>query len=197
MESNYNFSHEAGSENILEEGPSDGQTENNAAVKKGKRADRSCLLCHRRKIRCDKKSPCSSCARQRVLCCYPGLESTPRRPQKTTISDVAERLAQLERTVRAISSTDFKPHNSNEDDKYTVNTPLENLPVADEGAPLSGVLVQSGDSSRYFNEVLLSRVLEEVLIDFLAKHNKALLTKKSGERIAIGIGEFGQRKPPR
>jgi hypothetical protein len=43
---------------------------------------RSCLTCHQCKIRCDKRSPCSNCVRNDVLCCYPEVEQRRRRPQK-------------------------------------------------------------------------------------------------------------------
>jgi hypothetical protein len=69
-----------------------------------KRMERSCLMYHQRKIRCDKRSPCSHYVKADLLCCYPGPEWATRRPHKTTIADVAARVAQLERIITAISS---------------------------------------------------------------------------------------------
>ncbi|KAL4781314.1 fungal-specific transcription factor domain-containing protein [Aspergillus varians] len=126
------------------------------------RIERSCLLCHRRKIRCDKKSPCSACTRMGVLCCYPGPEKAPRRPHKTTISDVSARVARLERTVRALSHD--SAHYDSHDPSIPVAQASPGTPTAAGGSPghaSGGVLVRGKYSSHYFDEILLSRVLEE------------------------------------
>ncbi|KAG4444018.1 hypothetical protein IFR05_000478 [Cadophora sp. M221] len=127
-----------------------------------KRLNRSCILCHQRKIRCDKKSPCGNCTRADVLCCFPKPEQPVRRPHKTTIADVSSRLARLERTIQALAKE--SPRNG------CADTPLPN-PVEDFDTPLrhdqleraaSEKRLINGDcSSRYFNESFLSRILEE------------------------------------
>ncbi|CAK7264707.1 hypothetical protein SEPCBS119000_001131 [Sporothrix epigloea] len=68
-------------------------------------AERSCILCHRRKVKCDKTVPCANCVRSGVLCCYPSNKRAPRQP-KTTIADIASRLMQLERTIVAVAGGD-------------------------------------------------------------------------------------------
>lgn len=134
-------------------------------TQRSNRIERSCLRCHQRKVRCDKKSPCASCTRIGVPCLYPGPDSTFRRPNKTTISDVSERLARLERTVQALAH-DFQSHNGNDQSTVTTGVSPNQLSPAEEstaGESSNGVLINGGYSSRYFNETLLSRVLEEVL----------------------------------
>lgn len=127
------------------------------------RSIRSCLRCHQRKVRCDKTSPCSSCTRMGVFCSYPGPDPPPRRPHKTTIADVSARLARLEKRVDAMA------HGSQHTDDESQSTTTARSPehsVAEEPtlteSSSNGVLVNGGHSSRYFNEILLSRVLEEV-----------------------------------
>ncbi|KAH7020745.1 uncharacterized protein B0I36DRAFT_333107 [Microdochium trichocladiopsis] len=73
-------------------------------------ASRSCMPCHQRKVRCDKKTPCSACIRGKHRCAYPGNGSgnddgtqRPRKP-KSTIADIAGRLQQLEGTLVSLSS---------------------------------------------------------------------------------------------
>jgi hypothetical protein len=130
-------------------------------ARRPKKVERSCILCHRRKIRCDKKLPCSTCTRTGVLCCYPA-EPPVRRPRKTTIADVAERLVRLERTLVAISSSSDShteagtPSESTGQSKHEGGDGGENVSVTEE------FLFQNGDSGRYINEILISRVLEEV-----------------------------------
>ncbi|ERT03289.1 hypothetical protein HMPREF1624_01596 [Sporothrix schenckii ATCC 58251] len=67
--------------------------------------ERSCIVCHRRKVRCDKTMPCAGCVRSGVLCCYPSNKRAPRQ-SKTTIADIASRLVQLERTIVAVAGGD-------------------------------------------------------------------------------------------
>jgi hypothetical protein len=87
---------------IDEGGASDSPTA--SLMARHKRMERSCMICHQRKIRCDKRSPGSHCVKADLLCCYPGPERASRRPHKTTITDVAARVAQLKRIITAISS---------------------------------------------------------------------------------------------
>ena len=136
---------------------------------KQKRLDRSCVLCHQRKIRCDKKLPCRNCSRVDVLCYYPEPEQTVRRPQKTTIADVSARLARLERTISALSNDpsfnqEVTPSGPLATEDFNSTDPIGSLASGASGASGEEKLVQGDYSSRYFNEALLSRVLEEVRI---------------------------------
>ncbi|KAG4434412.1 hypothetical protein IFR05_010108 [Cadophora sp. M221] len=131
---------------------------------KHKRLERSCVLCHRRKIRCDKKAPCRNCIRADVLCYYPEPEQSVRRAPKTTIADVSARLARLERTISAIFNDPGVGQDANPPsgrrvienfNSLEINTPSVDSAASDEK------LVQGDTSSRYYNEALISRVLEE------------------------------------
>jgi hypothetical protein len=136
-------------------------------ARRSKKLERSCILCHRRKIKCDKKSPCATCTKTGVLCCYPTASEQPvRRQRKTTIADVAERLVRLERTLVAISSSDAAA-----DAQMETGTPAQSVETRAPGVSdgeggrqsvMEEFLLQNGDSSRYMNEILISRVLEEV-----------------------------------
>ena len=39
---------------------------------------RSCAICRRRKVRCDKQSPCSNCRRANIACVFPSTDRPPR-----------------------------------------------------------------------------------------------------------------------
>ncbi|KAH7131115.1 hypothetical protein EDB81DRAFT_807945 [Dactylonectria macrodidyma] len=75
----------------------------------GRRTERSCVICHRRKVRCDKQSPCSQCSRGGYSCLYPQPGPAVRRVRKTTITDVASRISDLERTLVAVSRDSQDP----------------------------------------------------------------------------------------
>lgn len=129
---------------------------------KQKRLDRSCVLCHQRKIRCDKQSPCGNCARGDVLCHYPEAEQFVRRPQKTTIADVSVRLARLERTIATMRKGPAGKQTSQSPESVvdfnSLSTGISTVP----GTPRDEKLIQQNGTSRYFNESLLSHILEEV-----------------------------------
>lgn len=128
--------------------------------------ERSCITCHQRKIRCDKKSPCANCARHDLFCCYPEPERAGRRPPKTTIADVATRVSRLERTITAL--TKELPRDTTRGLNSSTTPPPEDRSQKKnhpgDAGPAQEILLQDGDSSRYVNEYLLSRVLDEVII---------------------------------
>jgi hypothetical protein len=57
---------------------------------------RSCVTCRRRKVKCDKKHPCSNCAKARIQCIFPSPGRAPRKPKKPADTDLADRLRRLE-----------------------------------------------------------------------------------------------------
>lgn len=83
---------------------------------------RSCVVCRSRKVRCDKKSPCSNCIRANIACVLPSTNRPPRwarRLQHSThnavageksaqaaepaTSEVLEKLKNLENLVKELS----------------------------------------------------------------------------------------------
>ncbi|KAM0456942.1 hypothetical protein ACHAPV_006917 [Trichoderma viride] len=107
-----------------------------------RRPDRSCILCHRRKIRCDRQTPCLACVRARLTCTYPSSDRPVRRVRKATIADVASRISDLEKTIVAAS--------------------IDQGGAEPQELPSEEVLIRNGTSSQYFNELLISRVIEEL-----------------------------------
>jgi hypothetical protein len=72
-------------------------------------AARSCVTCRKRKVKCDKKEPCSNCTRAGCECIFPAPGRAPRRPRvggKGTSDREAEllkRLRRLEGVVEELS----------------------------------------------------------------------------------------------
>lgn len=124
--------------------------------------DRSCVLCNRRKVRCDRRSPCSACLRGGRQCVFPDASDQSRRrgrPRKTTIADVASRVSDLERSIVSSSSPRLDrtvpTRSSNGSQRYAMRR-HENSPAAGE------ILVQNGTSSQYVNEIVMSEMIEAV-----------------------------------
>ncbi|KAJ5301434.1 hypothetical protein PENANT_c009G00631 [Penicillium antarcticum] len=138
--------------------------------------ERSCLRCHERKLKCDKSTPCSRCVRQNTACQYPGPSRVKRQPPKKSMTDVAARLEQLERSIAAMvnerpcaptdSSLDIKSDltggTGNSASSTTSTSTLPSIVKSDVQAkskpPDQGFLSKDG---RYINEPLLSRVLDK------------------------------------
>lgn len=80
---------------------------------------RSCVTCRRRKVRCDKRMPCTNCRRGHIQCIFPAPGRAPRRPRPRNPaaahpapqvggshrreSELLERLRKLEGIVEELS----------------------------------------------------------------------------------------------
>ncbi|EHK18593.1 uncharacterized protein TRIVIDRAFT_124741, partial [Trichoderma virens Gv29-8] len=136
-----------------------------------RKPDRSCVLCHRRKIRCDRQTPCLACVRARLTCTYPASDKPVRRVRKATIADVASRISDLEKTIVAASIDQGSTARRSLPPHAHISAPVGlpvSLPVSPHESPQEPqeipseeVLIRNGTSSQYFNELLISKVIEE------------------------------------
>lgn len=65
---------------------------------------RSCVTCRRRKVKCDKKQPCSNCARAKIECIFPGPGRAPRKSRKPADGELMDRLRRLEGVVQSLNA---------------------------------------------------------------------------------------------
>ncbi|KAL9032970.1 MAG: hypothetical protein Q9214_007732, partial [Letrouitia sp. 1 TL-2023] len=63
---------------------------------------RSCITCRKRKVRCDKRHPCSNCNKAAIECIFPGPGRAPRRSRKPTDTELMARLKKLEGVVQSL-----------------------------------------------------------------------------------------------
>ena len=125
---------------------------------------RSCAVCHRRKVRCDKKIPCSQCVRSEFACSYPSPAASPARRMKTTrINDVASRIAQMEETINSLNFAQLSSQHTASASPLTPAKSVPSPPGASAGAR-EGLLFNKGTTSHYVKEVLLTRTIEQVEI---------------------------------
>lgn len=66
----------------------------------GKR--RSCLMCSRRKVKCDKQKPCTSCAKSGIECVFPITATNRTRAEMAP--ELAEMLQRLEKAVQTLGN---------------------------------------------------------------------------------------------
>lgn len=62
---------------------------------------RSCVTCRRRKVKCDKRVPCSNCTKAQTQCVFPAPGRAPRRPREGA-KPVSEREALLLKRLRRL-----------------------------------------------------------------------------------------------
>ncbi|KAF5586036.1 hypothetical protein FPCIR_8056 [Fusarium pseudocircinatum] len=112
-----------------------------------------------------------ACVRSGFECSYPPAGPPARRAKKTTINDVASRISQMEKTIEAFKAgQDGSPQPTVSAGSVTsansVPTPASTAtdPETRERVRGSreGLLLNKGTSSHYVNEVLFSRVIEQV-----------------------------------
>jgi hypothetical protein len=65
---------------------------------------RSCITCRRRKVKCDKKQPCSNCVRAKINCIFPGPGRAPRKSRKPPDAELLDRLRRLEGVVSSLNA---------------------------------------------------------------------------------------------
>lgn len=95
---------------------------------------------------------------------YPDPQQNPPRHARTTVSDIDSRLARLERTLTAISNEKASQERNSQSilGKHIADDPLPPAVNHEEAwVDRKGTLIQHGESSVYFNEVLITNLLEE------------------------------------
>lgn len=63
---------------------------------------RSCGTCRRRKVRCNKESPCSNCVKSGAECVFPSPGRAPRRSKGSSNTQLHSRLKRLENVIESI-----------------------------------------------------------------------------------------------
>lgn len=136
---------------------------------------RSCYNCHRKKIRCNKEDPCSACVRAGKPCGYPPLGPRTRRTKKTIMADMVSRIASLEKSLAEAREAKSNPTPfSSESTNPAISVPQATTYRPEKVIQRSGedIVVQMGSSSQYFNEVILSKVIQDVsFTDAINSHN--------------------------
>jgi Fungal Zn(2)-Cys(6) binuclear cluster domain len=67
---------------------------------------RSCVTCRRRKVRCNKREPCSNCVKAGIECIFPGPGRAPRKSRRPPDVELLSRLRRLEGVVESLGGTD-------------------------------------------------------------------------------------------
>ncbi|KAI0540721.1 fungal-specific transcription factor domain-containing protein [Xylaria digitata] len=138
---------------------------------------RSCVLCRQRKVKCDRRQPCSNCIRAGANCVHPpGAGRAAKRPRPAVDAKVLDRLSQLEKTIRRLQ----QQAKGREADSHIVSESISHhaLPIGSqtresrslvddagqetEAAPELGRLVVEESQSRYVSNVMWADLTESI-----------------------------------
>ncbi|KAL5430514.1 hypothetical protein PMIN06_012527 [Paraphaeosphaeria minitans] len=98
---------------------------------------RSCVTCRRRKVKCDKKQPCSNCARAKTECVFPGPGRAPRKSRKPADGELMERLRRLEGVVLNLNAQ-VEEHEQQDAEREKNGNAVAGCPLGDAGVEQGG-----------------------------------------------------------
>ncbi|KAI0466407.1 fungal-specific transcription factor domain-containing protein [Xylaria cf. heliscus] len=129
---------------------------------------RSCVLCRQRKVKCDRRQPCSNCLRAGANCVHPpGAGRAAKRPRQAVDVKVLDRLSQLETTIRRLQQQtkdrDAEAHITSEltpatESRALVDDESQETDVATE----LGRLVVEESQSRYVSNIMWADLTESI-----------------------------------
>ncbi|KAI0100334.1 fungal-specific transcription factor domain-containing protein [Nemania sp. FL0031] len=129
---------------------------------------RSCVLCRQRKVKCDRRQPCSNCVRSGANCVHPpGAGRAAKRPRQAADAKVLDRLSQLETTIRRLQ----QQAKGREAESYTTSGSVpahESSDAVDDTeqgtglTPELGRLVVEESQSRYVSNVMWADLTESI-----------------------------------
>ena len=67
-------------------------------------SSRSCVTCRRRKVRCNKRTPCSNCTKAGIECIFPPPGRAPRKSRRPPDAELLSRLRRLEGVIDHLRS---------------------------------------------------------------------------------------------
>jgi ABC-type molybdenum transport system ATPase subunit/photorepair protein PhrA len=121
-----------------------------------------CVSCQRRKVKCDRKSPCSRCLTTGQECRQPETRRAPRRARRAVRGLVSEKLRQLEKSLDEVRAAVLSGKSEEIDET------AETAPIASEGQSQSldnslGRLIIESENSRYISSSSWANLADQVL----------------------------------
>lgn len=120
-----------------------------------------CTVCQRRKVKCDRLSPCTNCLTHGYDCTKPESRRAPRKSRRKNDSSVLDRLRQLEDTLekmRAQSALGIQQHDVPSPERMSGTGTRESAPKEED----PGHLVIQDDQSRYVSGSSWANLAEKV-----------------------------------
>lgn len=96
---------------------------------------RSCVTCRRRKVRCNKRCPCSNCTRAGIECIFPPPGRAPRKAKRPQDAELLSRLKRLEGVIEHLSEKNVGAQNTPSPPQQPQQQPPQPQPQQKEPAP--------------------------------------------------------------
>ncbi|KZF24426.1 hypothetical protein L228DRAFT_266766 [Xylona heveae TC161] len=96
---------------------------------------RSCITCRKRKVKCDKRQPCSNCTKQHIPCIFPSPGRAPRRPRHPPHGELLARLRRLEGVVQTMGGAQPEVNGKTEEKQDDEKSPLKSETGVDIANP--------------------------------------------------------------
>lgn len=138
----------------------------------------SCLTCRQRKVKCDRRNPCSNCTRAATQCSFiPPVRGKPKR-RSTPKEGLHAKLRRYEEMLKSYGA-EIEPSdhdNKNVSDVETVSEPDGQMVITDAESPgMSGgnpfafdetkiKLINKNGSSRYFDKYVSSVACSKAVV---------------------------------
>lgn len=126
---------------------------------------RSCLACHRRKVRCDRGSPCTNCSRCGFTCAYPSKEN---HGKVQTLQHISGRLERLENMIIRLSEVQGSELPATEPETQIDQEQSENIPSSSTRNLHDSweLLLNDGQGVHYVNNSNIKDLLQDVRQDY-------------------------------
>ncbi|RDW59534.1 hypothetical protein BP6252_12621 [Coleophoma cylindrospora] len=130
-----------------------------------------CTSCQRRKVRCDRRLPCTRCLTHGEECLQPDAQRAPRRSRQNQDSRIIERVRQLEASLGAVQGLVSQHYNVGRE-AQPLSSPSQ--PRLDQLDDSHGRLVVDNERSRYISGSAWANLADEVCDLKLLLNNSTL-----------------------
>ncbi|PLB53696.1 hypothetical protein P170DRAFT_2424 [Aspergillus steynii IBT 23096] len=120
---------------------------------------RSCLGCHRRKVRCDRGVPCTNCARAGCTCIYPSKPSDERR--SPSLQHISDRLERVESIISHLCESRASGFAAGGDSETQGRHETNQLSSAQHSHMPWEVLLNDGQMVQYVNNANIKDLLQD------------------------------------
>jgi hypothetical protein len=118
-----------------------------------------CVTCQRRKVKCDRRDPCTRCLKSGEECTQPEVHRAPRRPRRTDDANVLDRVRQLENSLEQMRTLIANGKRAQDDgDGNSRNNPDETGILEDS----VGRLIIDDEKTRYISGSSWANLADQV-----------------------------------
>ncbi|RJE18736.1 hypothetical protein PHISCL_08923 [Aspergillus sclerotialis] len=145
---------------------------------------RSCVSCHRRKVRCDRYVPCKNCVKAGWTCTYPSIQRG-RSEKAPSLQDVTDRLERVESLLlkHLEKQSTYDQRDAGAGGTLLKAPDLQSMAKEQPGRPWE-VLLRDGERDQYVNNSNLHDLLPD------KDHMKPPVSFASGGVTASSLGTF-------